>query len=48
MFYAAEQTHSFSLTGIPALLLILAFVAVFAIGVFTVLRAVGRKAKEKL
>ena len=46
--YAATQTKSVSVTGLPALLIILVLLALLIIGVIVVVRAVGRKAKSKL
>ncbi|RZS89909.1 hypothetical protein EV189_1689 [Motilibacter rhizosphaerae] len=42
---AATETHSVTLTGLPALLIILAVLALIVVGAVTVVRAVARRAK---
>jgi F0F1-type ATP synthase assembly protein I len=46
--YAAAHTKSVSVTGLPALLIILVLLALLITGVVVVVRAVGRKAKSKI
>jgi hypothetical protein len=46
--YVAAQTKSVSVTGLPALLIILVLLALLIVGVIVVVRFVGRKAKGKV
>jgi hypothetical protein len=48
LVYAATQAKSVSVTGVPALLIILVVLALLIIGIVVVVRAVGRKAKNKI
>jgi hypothetical protein len=48
LVYAATQSKSFSVTGLPALLIILVLLALLIIGIVVVVRAIGRKAKSNI
>lgn len=48
MLYASNLPLAAKVTGLPALLIILGVLALIIIGIFTVIRAAGRKAKDKL
>jgi hypothetical protein len=42
------EAASARVTGLPALLIILLILAVIVVGIITIVRFLGRKAKEKL